>query len=103
MFKKMQKFTQNKRVKKCLTIGMCLMMCCMALAPSVFAAEGNQMTAQEAATSIFSTVTENVNVGTVVGVIAIALGAGLGLYFAWWGIRWVAKAVRRGLNGKMPV
>lgn len=103
MFKKMQKFTQNKQIKKVLGVACALMVACSAFVTTAFAADGADMTAQDAASTIFATITESINVGTIVGVIGIALGAGLGLYFAWWGIRKVSAMVRKGLNGKSPM
>lgn len=100
--KKLQKFTKNAKVRKLLAVCACLMVLGSTFATTAFAAEGD-MTAQEAATTIFATISENINVGAIVGVIGIALGAGLGLYFAWWGIRKVSVMVRKGLNGKSPM
>lgn len=104
MFKKMQKLTKSSKAKKLLAVCACMLVLGSTFVTTAFAADGDaQMTAQEAATSIFSTITEQINVGTIVGVIGIALGAGLGLYFAWWGIRRVSVMVRKGLNGKSPM
>lgn len=106
MFKKMQKFAQNAKAKKVLAICMSLMVLGSMFVTTCFAADGTtdaDMTAKEAATSIFSTLTEHINVGTIVGVIGIALGAGMALYFAWWGIRKVVRMVKGGLNGKISV
>lgn len=103
MFKKMQKLTNSSKAKKLFAVCACLMVLGSTFVTTAFAAEGADMTPQEAATSIFSTISESINVGTIVGVIGIALGAGLGLYFAWWGIRKVSAMVRKGLNGKSPM
>lgn len=104
MFNKLQKLTNNKKVRKVFALCASIMVLGSMFVTSAFAVDGTagDMTAQEAATTIFATITEHINVGTIVGVIGIALGAGLGLYFAWWGIRKVSSMVRRGLNGKAP-
>ena len=105
MFEKLQKFTGKKSVKKLFAIGAAFMVLCSMFVTSAFAVDGTNsaMSAEEAATTIFSTITDQINVGTIVSVIGIALGAGLALYFAWWGIRKVSAMVRRGLNGKSPM
>lgn len=99
--KKFQNVASNPKVKKLGAILMCMMICCATLIPMAFAA--SDMTPNEAATSIFNTVSETVNVSAVVGVIGIALVASLGLFFAWWGIRKVIRMVKGGLNGKLKV
>lgn len=104
MFEKLQNMTGKKPVKILFVIGAAFMVLCSMFVTSAFAVDGTagDMTAQEAAQTIFETVSGQINVGTIVGVIGIALGAGLALYFAWWGIRKVSAMVRRGLNGKAP-
>lgn len=104
MFKKLQKFTDKKSVKKLLAICAAFMVLCSMFVTSAFAVDGatGDMTAQEAAQTIFETISQQINVSTIVAVIGIALAAGLALYFAWWGIRKVSAMVRRGLNGKAP-
>lgn len=104
MLKKFNSLGSNKGFKRIFAVMMAL--CCLMSLFCVFASAtdaGADMTAQEAATSIFTTMTEHVNVGAVVGVIAIALGAAMVLYFAWWGIRKVVRMVKGGLNGKVNV
>jgi len=104
VFNKLQKIANNAKVKKVFAMCAAIMVLGSMFVTSAFAADGDAaMTAEEAATSIFSTITEQINVGTIVGVIGIALGAGLALYFAWWGIRKVSAMVRKGLNGKSPM
>lgn len=103
MYGKMQKLVHNSKFKKIMlssfTLAITLCMCLV----GAFAGTEGDMTPQQAATSIFSTLTEQISVGTIVGVIGIALGSGVGLYFAWWGIRKVVKMVKAGLNGKVSV
>ena len=103
MFKKMQKFTQNAKAKKALAICMSLMVLGSMFVTTCFAADGADMTPKEAATSIFTSVSETVNIGSIAGIIGIALGAGIALYFAWWGIRKVVRMLKGGLNGKISV
>lgn len=102
MFKKMQKLIKTK-VRRVLAFCACMLVLGSTFVTTAFAASDADMTAQQAATSIFDTLTQHINVGTIVGVIGIALGAGLGLYFAWWGIRKVVRMVKGGLNGKISV
>lgn len=106
MFKKMQKFTQNAKAKKALAICMSLMVLGSMFVTTCFAADGAggaDMTPKEAATSIFTSVSETVNIGSIAAIIGIALGAGIALYFAWWAIRKVVRMLKGGLNGKISV
>ena len=103
MFAKLSKLSSSPKAKKLMAICMCMLVGCSMMTVFASAADGADMTAQEAATSIFSSISEQINVGAVVAIIGIALGAGLALYLAWWAIRKVSAAVRKGLNGKSPV
>lgn len=103
MLRKFQKLSENKIFVKLITT--CVAIACIGcmFVVNSFAADGAAMTPQEAAQSIFTTVNSSINVGSVVGIIAIALGAGIGLYLAWWAIRKVVRMVKAGLNGKLKV
>ncbi len=101
--KKLQKLTKNAKVKKLLAVCACMLVLGSTFLTTAFAADGTAMTAEQAATTIFTTISETINVASIVSVIGIALGAGLGLYFAWWGMRKVSRMVRKGLNGKSPM
>lgn len=103
MIKKFQSLTENKIFIRVMSFCMVLMCLASIFVINAFAVDGADMTPKEAATSIFSTVSQTINVGSIVGIIAIALGAGLGLYFAWWAIRKVIRMVKSGLNGKLKV
>ena len=102
MFAKLQKVSANPKAMKLVAMAICLMVA-MSFMTVLAAAEGTaDMTPQEAATTVFGTISEQINVANVVALIGIALGAGIALYFAWWGIRKVSAAIRKGLNGKSP-
>ena len=103
MFKKLQKFGQNAKAKKAFAICMSLMVLGSMFVTTCFAADGAEMTPKEAATSIFSSVSNTVNVGSVAEIIAIALGAAIALYFTWWAVRKVVRMLKGGLNGKLKV
>ncbi len=104
MFKKMQKLTKSSKAKKLLAVCACMLVLGSMFVTTAFAVEGDaSMTAQQAATTIFTTISETINVGSIVSVISIALAAGLGIYFAWWGMHKVSRMVRKGLNGKSPM
>ena len=103
MLKKFQKIADNKSLMRVLSF--CMVFACLSclFVVSSFAADGSVMTPESAAQSIFNTVSSSINVSSVVGIIAIALGAGIGLYLAWWAIRKVIRMVKAGLNGKLKV
>lgn len=105
MFKMLQKITNKPKAKRLFALCACVMVLGSMFITSAFAVDGTtaDMSAQEAAQSIFDTVYGQINVGTIVAVICIALTAGLTLYFAWWGIRKVIRMVKGGLNGKINV
>lgn len=43
--------------------------------------------------SVLDAMTAQISVSTVVGVIAAAVGAGIGLVFMWWGVRKLTKVL----------
>ena len=48
--------------------------------------------------------TDQISVGTVVGVIAAAIGAGIGLVFMWWGVRKLVRVLMSAFkSGKLKV
>lgn len=44
-------------------------------------------------TSVLTTLQEQISVSTVVGVLATAAGAAVGLAFMWWGVRKLTKVL----------
>lgn len=61
-----------------------------ALAVPAFAEGSTVVTASDWA-SVISSLTAQISVSTVVGVLATTVAAGVGLVFMWWGVR---KAIR---------
>lgn len=54
--------------------------------------------------SVLSAMTDQISVGTVVGVIAAAIGAGIGLVFMWWGVRKLVRVLMSAFkSGKLKV
>lgn len=43
--------------------------------------------------SVLTAITEQIGVSTVVGVLASAVGAGIGLVFMWWGVRKLTRVL----------
>lgn len=43
--------------------------------------------------SVLTAITEQISVSTVVGVLASAVGAGIGLVFMWWGVRKLTRVL----------
>lgn len=53
---------------------------------------------------ILNMLTEQINVGTIIGVLAAAIGAGLALVFMWWGIRKLIRVVMTAFKtGKLKI
>lgn len=52
--------------------------------------------------SVISAMTSQISVSTVVGVIAVVVGAGIGLVFMWWGVRKASKSLMAAFrSGKL--
>lgn len=60
--------------------------------------------AVSAASSMLGTVTDTLSIGNIVSMLGIAVGASVGLFLAWFGIRKVVSLVRKGFsNGRLGV
>ncbi len=54
--------------------------------------------------AITDAITGQISVSTVVGVLAVAVGAGIGLVFMWWGIRKLANVIMSAFrNGRLSI
>lgn len=54
--------------------------------------------------SVIESITGQISVTTVVGVLGTAAGAGIGLVFMWWGVRKVARSLMGAFrSGKLPL
>lgn len=52
--------------------------------------------------SVMSAITNQISVSTVVQVLATVVGAGVGLVFMWWGVRFaIAKLMKAWRSGRM--
>lgn len=86
------------------------MMCvCMALFGSCLmlsasAVDTSDPTPVEAAQQVFSTMHESLNFTTILGVIAVALGAAVAVFLGWWAIRKVTRMIMNAFSkGKVSV
>ena len=102
---KLRKFTSNPKMKKLFAVSCAMVVLCCCFVVGCFAAgeSTNGSSAVTAATSIFTTMSEDFSVTNIVSIIAITLGASVGLYLAWWAIKKVTKAVISAFNGKIKV
>ena len=102
---KLRKITSSPKMKKVLAVSCCMAVLCTCFVIGCCAADTstNGTSAVGAATSIFTTMSEDFSVGNIVSIIAITLGASVGLYLAWWAIKKVSKAVISAFNGKIKV
>lgn len=54
--------------------------------------------------SVLTAMTSQISVGTIVGVIAAVIGAGIGLVFMWWGVRKLIGVIMNAFRkGKLKV
>ena len=52
--------------------------------------------------SVLDSLTSQISVGTILGVITATIGAGIGLVFMWWGVRKLVRAVMSAFkSGKL--
>lgn len=57
-------------------------------------AEGvTEMAPAAAASQIFGTLSNSINLTTILAVLGVALGAAIGIFLGWWGIRKVSRLV----------
>lgn len=97
----LQKLWQNKVFMKGFSVVSILMVLCISAAMFAFAEDPQaDMTATEAASQIFTSITGVLNIRTIVAVLGIAITAALGMALAWWAIRkvynMVMSAFRKG-------
>lgn len=52
---------------------------------------------------VVSSLGSQINVPTVIGVVAGVLGASVAVYLAWWGIRLALSALGNALNGRLGI
>lgn len=86
-----------------LALGSCFML-------TAFAADGDatvvQMTPDQsidAAKGLFAEVTGTLNFANIAKVLSIGIGAAIGIWLAWWGIRKLIKVITKALNGKLSL
>lgn len=89
-----------------LALGSCFML-------TAFAADGDaagqtvvQMTPDQsisAAKGLFAEVTGTLNFANIAKVLSIGIGAAIGIWLAWWGIRKLIKVITKALNGRLSL
>lgn len=86
-----------------LALGSCFML-------TAFAADGDptvvQMTPDQsidAAKGLFAEVTGTLNFANIAKVLSIGIGAAIGIWLAWWGIRKLIKVIQKALNGRLSL
>lgn len=87
-------------VMSVLALGSCFML-------TAFAADGDvtvvQLTPDEsinAAKGLFAEITQTLNFTNIAKVLSIGIGAAIGIYLAWWGIRKLTGMIIKGINGR---
>lgn len=90
----------NKKLKKILAISMVVLAfgaMCM-LGASAASTGSSASEAVSAVSQALGEVTGEITIANVVSVIAIALGAGVGFFFMWFGVRWVIRKVTKAIK-----
>lgn len=90
----------NKKFKKAFVICMVVLAfstLCM-VGASAADTSGAGAEAVSAVSQALSEVTGEITIGQVVSVIAIALGASVGFFFMWFGVRWVIRKVTKAIK-----
>lgn len=101
---KLRKITSSPKMKKLLAVSCCMVVLCTCFVIGCCAVDStNGTSAVNAATTIFTTMSEDFSVTNIVSIIGITLAASVGLYLAWWAIKKVSRAVISAFNGKIKV
>lgn len=103
---KIRSMIQDSKAKKILAVGFAL--CIMAIScVTCFAADGETVTdvaPDEAARQIFTVMAEQLNFTTILGVLAVVIGAALAMVLGWWAIRKIAGALMKAFkSGKFKI
>ena len=61
--------------------------------PGMLLTAGTNVVTADDWSAVISSMTNQISVSTVVGVIAVVVGAGIGLVFMWWGVRKASKSL----------
>ncbi len=88
-------------VKKVAAVGMALCVCAMSCV-TCFAAETEPVTdiaPSDAASQIFTVMAKQLNFTTILGVLAVVIGAALAMVLGWWAIRKIAGALMKAFRG----
>lgn len=106
-FKKITSLDVSKvNFKKAVSIGMTLcVLCCMCVCGASAAGTDEVVTltpdaAISAASGLFSQITQTINFANIAKVLGIGLGAVLGIWLAWWGIRKLFTMLQGVIKGK---
>lgn len=105
MFEKIKSVFKSGKFKKALAVGMSIACLGMTMVPLASANEVQtgvvQITPDEAiaaASGLFGQVTQVVNFTNIAKVLAIGLGAVLGIWLAWWGLRKLVRMIIKVLE-----
>lgn len=70
--------------------------------PGMLLTASNSVISADDWSAVISAMTNQISVSTVVGVIAVVVGAGIGLVFMWWGVRKASKSLMAAFrSGKL--
>ena len=61
--------------------------------PGMLLTAGTNVVTADDWSAVISSMTNQISVSTVVGVIAVVVGAGIGLVFMWWGVRKLIRVI----------
>lgn len=107
----MRKFV-NSRAGKIISIILSVLCIGSMFVCSAFAADGDTATvvnmspddSVNAAKSLFAEVTATLNFANIAKVLAIGIGAAVGIWLAWWGVRKLIKVITHALQkGKLSL
>lgn len=70
--------------------------------PGMLLTAGTNVVSADDWSSVISAMTNQISVSTIVGVLAVVVGAGIGLVFMWWGVRKASKSLMAAFrSGKL--
>ena len=104
MFKKLQKAASNSKLKKKLAVLACALIICTMMVPFASAADVTEVaTPVEAGSALFTMISQQINLTTIVSIIGISIGSCLGIYLGIFAIRKVGSALKGALKGKLKI
>lgn len=95
---------RNSKAFKIVIMCLCMLVVGSCVCVGAFAGDVTDPTPVDAAKQVFDTMHESLNFTTILGVVAVALGASVAVFLGWWAIRKVSRMIMNAFSkGKVSV